>query len=59
MVYLMNDEYENLVCTCDKPYKDWETCPECGEKICIDCEDWEETHRRLALRGEEDITNPS
>ena len=58
----MNDDFDitNTVCPCGKLYKDFDTCPICGEKTCFDCDDWEKHHEENATPyGEEDITSPS
>ena len=38
-------DYENTECVCGKLYRDFESCPICNEKICVDCEDWEQHHK--------------
>ena len=39
-------EEENTECSCGKLMKDFENCPICNEKLCIDCEDWEKHHKK-------------
>jgi len=44
------EQLNTVICTCGKKYQDFEDCPICGEKLCIECEDYIEHHRVEALK---------